>query len=258
MAEVEVRNRELSLKQTFLMGMVGAGSMRGWWLVLRTMGPDGEQVQPIVDVTSEDLDNNNRWDRAMNEPILEQLSKDLIAKGWQPLPRGLHWYSYRFRRPLLAAHGPARTTPSAEQHRSFGPFNETDWRAIRTALVHGSAMILDNGEEADRLDPRPFADSLKSAAVRNTSIGGIWIGDFLADPRATFREAVAARVDPVDGLIEFTQLLDRLPLSEAHAMRVALIDAMSALANSGTTSRASREAMVWTAAKASELILAVE
>jgi hypothetical protein len=39
------------------------------------------------------------------DDLLDELIRQLIQEGWQPLPRGPEWYSYRFERHLQTAPG---------------------------------------------------------------------------------------------------------------------------------------------------------
>lgn len=51
--------------------------------------------------------------------LLDQLIKQLIQEGWQPLPRGPEWYSYRFERHVRTA--PSPTNPDIEGQPSGQP-----------------------------------------------------------------------------------------------------------------------------------------
>lgn len=73
-------------------GLFGTGSLVEYKFTARANGPRGSYVLGTAGSTK------ILWYEAQEQ--LDWLNQKLIADGWQPIERGVHWYSYSYRRQL--------------------------------------------------------------------------------------------------------------------------------------------------------------
>jgi hypothetical protein len=79
----------------FLQSLFGA-VQRGYFEAI-AVGPRGRYSAGLISGVMYDA-NHPDFLRQLNEKCLDQLVGRLTSEGWEPVSRGEHWYSYRFRR----------------------------------------------------------------------------------------------------------------------------------------------------------------